>query len=325
MLKKHFLVDEYECKLSPKYLVPFFIIKQVIYLIAKTQNSNRIIVAFGGYHSFFPALLGKMMKRKVFIIVHGTDAVSFPELNYGLYRNFFSRIFINWSYNLAFKLLPVSSSLILTTNSYFKDEPLNQGIKRFNPRFKTAFTVIPNAFDYSFWESTKEKERNRFITVSSSSNVMLKGIDLIFNIAPQFPDCLFVIVGRTGFPGISIIPENIKLYPFLTKEQLLEVFSESAFYLQLSVSEGFGCSLCEAMLSGCVPIVSNVNELPSIAGGVGWILIKRDTGLLKKLLDNAIDDPDYTLKSKAAREHIMKNYSLEVREGMLLKELQEIN
>ena len=57
-------------------------------------------------------------------------------------------------------------------------------------------------------------------------------------------------------------------------QELKILYNESKFYFQLSNTEGFGVALCEAMLCGCVPIVSDVNFLPSIVGNSGFVLKK---------------------------------------------------
>ena len=47
------------------------------------------------------------------------------------------------------------------------------------------------------------------------------------------------------------------------------------------MSEGFPNALCEAMLSGCIPIVSNVGAMPKIVKETGYLLLKKDIYLLK--------------------------------------------
>ena len=66
------------------------------------------------------------------------------------------------------------------------------------------------------------------------------------------------------------------LIPKITQRELINYFSMSRFYLQLSFSEGFGNALCEAMLCECVPIGSNVGAIPFIINDTGFILKKKD-------------------------------------------------
>ena len=74
----------------------------------------------------------------------------------------------------------------------------------------------------------------------------------------------------------------------LNPKQLREYYSKSRFYLQLSNTEGFGVSLCEAMLCECIPIVSSVNMLPEIVGDTGFILETRDSSMLSGLINDSI-------------------------------------
>jgi hypothetical protein len=67
---------------------------------------------------------------------------------------------------------------------------------------------------------------------------------------------------------------NVFFLGKLTPENLRHYYLSSQYYLQLSVYEGFGVSLCEAMLCECIPIGSSVNIIPEIIGDSGFILEK---------------------------------------------------
>ena len=86
----------------------------------------------------------------------------------------------------------------------------------------------------------------------------LKGIDLITSIAPNFPDCEFIIVGGEGHIPTEMLPPNIRLKPLLSVNDVITEMQRAEFYLQLSMAEGSPNALCEAMLCECVPIGSDV-------------------------------------------------------------------
>ena len=75
--------------------------------------------------------------------------------------------------------------------------------------------------------------------------------------------------------------------------------------------ESFGMALCESMLCGCIPIISNIPVLVEIANGQGYILEKKDISLLSNLVKLAIKD--YELKNHIEFDHIHKNYSISKR------------
>ena len=130
-------------------------------------------------------LLGKLFRKPVYIIIHGSDAVSFPEINYGSFRKKILSIVLNLCYKMADRLLPVSESLVYTENSFYKKNIiLKQGFSVELPNLKTPYSVIYNGFDLEKWYLSNNKQ-NTFIAVFSESQFELKGGDLILAIVQE--------------------------------------------------------------------------------------------------------------------------------------------
>jgi glycosyltransferase involved in cell wall biosynthesis len=91
--------------------------------------------------------------------------------------------------------------------------------------------------------------------------------------------------------------------------------------MQLSISEGFPNAICEAMLSGCVPIGSDVAAIPEIIGDTGFILKKRNADMLRELVQKAIGCLELDALSVSARERIASRYPLRKRGELLLEAL----
>ena len=106
----------------------------------------------------------------------------------------------------------------------------------------------------------------------------------------------------------------------LTPFELRDLYSKTQFYLQLSNFEGFGVAICEAMLCECVPIVSNVNYLPTIVAETGFVLRKRSIELLEMLINKALA-ADLEQLGKEARTRIIENFSVDNRASLLIGEL----
>ena len=266
-------------------------------------------------------MFGKIFNKKIFIIVHGTDCVSFPEINYGNLRNPIMRFFISNTYNLVDKILPVSKSLVYTKNTYYAKTPIEFGYSYHLKDITTPFKVIHNAVDHSFWCKDKNtlKDNTTFISVLSNGKEHIKGIDLLCEVASSFPNCKFFLAGIDKIDSLRI-PKNVICLGRLNPKQLREYYSKSRFYLQLSNTEGFGVSLCEAMLCECIPIVSSVNMLPEIVGDTGFILETRDSSMLSGLINDAISC-NFDLLSNRARLKIKDNYYMQKRKSSLIKEL----
>ena len=104
----------------------------------------------------------------------------------------------------------------------------------------------------------------------------------------------------------------------LGREELRKYYNQSQCYLQFSSFEGFGCALCEAMLCGCVPVVSSVNILPEIIDDTGFVLERKDPAMAEALLKEVLMQEDLQERGHAARERIKQNYPLHKREEALL-------
>ncbi|MBR76517.1 MAG: glycosyl transferase family 1 [Flavobacteriales bacterium] len=321
LLSDKFQIISFNQKWSSKYLLPFNLIVQFFYLLFNIVKVDKILISFGGYHSLLPALFGKIFNKKIFIIVHGTDCVSFPEINYGNLRNPIMRFFISNTYNLVDKILPVSKSLVYTKNTYYSKTPIEFGYSYHLKDIATPYKVIHNAVDHSFWCKDKKtlKDNNTFISVLSNGKEHIKGIDLLCEVTSSFPNCNFFLAGIDKIDSLKI-PNNVICLGRLNPKQLREYYSKSRFYLQLSNTEGFGVSLCEAMLCECIPIVSSVNMLPEIVGDTGFILERRDSSMLSRLINDAISC-NFDLLSKRARLKIKDNYFKQKRKSSLIKEL----
>ena len=185
--KYHIITQDLEWG-NPKKL-PFNLIRQFIFLVCKTYKSKAIIVNFGGYFSLLPTLFGKLFSVKTFLILNGTDCVSFPSYHYGSLRIKPLKFFIKKSLELAHTLLPVDDSLINQIHTF--DENVierKQGVKTFFPSLKTPIQVIPNGFNATFWKIQEDNSRKGFITVgfvNSLKSYRVKGVDLIVETAKK--------------------------------------------------------------------------------------------------------------------------------------------
>ena len=304
-----------------KILLPFNLIRQVVFLVINIRKVDTILISFGGYWSFFPTLFGILLGKKVAIVVHGTDCVAFPEIQYGNLRSSLLRFIIKKSLQWTSIILPVSESLVYTENSYFTNQTLKFGYMHHLKSIKTPYKVIPNGVIINDWKrnTTIPKDTKSFITVMTAGKMHIKGGDLIIDIANRFPDYTFYFAGINSLEGVQI-PKNIVCLGFLSSVELNSWYSKTQFYLQLSNTEGFGVALCEAMLCECVPIVSNVNYLPTIVAETGFVLKKRSIQLLEILINKVIK-ADLEQLGKEARTQIIENFSEDNRSSLLITEL----
>jgi glycosyltransferase involved in cell wall biosynthesis len=324
ILKSEYKVIQNVYDWNKKNLTPFHLIHQFFFVAFNIIKINKIIIEFGGYWSLIPAIFGKLFGKRTIIICHGTDCAFLPSLNYGTLGKKHIKLICKFSYNLSDLICPVSESLIQVENKFhLKNNETNQGILSFFPTLKTPFEVIHNGLDLDFWTNDKySKRKNTFLAVFSEKQYRLKGGELIFTMAHRFKECNFEIVGLEQPGLLNNTPKNISFLGKLTHEELIDKYTQSEFYFQLSSFEGFGLSLCEAMLCKCIPIGSSVNMIPEIIGENGYILEEKNSHQLEQIIKEALELKNKEVVAEKARQSIINRFSLEKRKMNLLKAIK---
>ncbi len=210
----------------------------------------------------------------------------------------------------------------MTTLTSTLDFP-RQGFRSFDKSIKTPYSIIFNGVDTSHFRpgAMSLRKENSFLTICANidkRNFSLKGIDLFVAVAEHFPDCEFTIIGKVAAGFNLVLPDNVTLIGYVPHGLLPAKMAGFTFYCQLSMSEGFGLALAEAMSCGCVPIVSKVGILDFIVGDSGFILEKHDIGLLKTVLGIAMES-DVESLGILARTRIVEHFDAQIRRSAFLK------
>ncbi|MDX2189018.1 MAG: glycosyltransferase family 4 protein [Bacteroidota bacterium] len=318
ILAKKYQLIPFQFHAKSNFEILILLLKQMLFLIFNISKCDIVFSQFAGYHSFLPAIFAKFTSKPFLVMVGGTDAFSFPSINYGNFRKKVLGWFSSKTYRFSTVILPVHESLIDSVWNYYNIDYKRQGIKYFAKRVNARFETIYNGYDSKTFFKNENIVRayKTFVTIGKSlenKTVFLrKGIDLILQIAPKFPECTFIIIGMNDKNKMPPAPANVVYHEYIENNKLKDVLSEAAFYLQLSIAEGFPNALCEAMLCECVPIVSDVAAMPMIVGESGFILLKKDKDMLAELIRSALES-DYLTLGKLARKRIEENYSLDKR------------
>jgi len=328
-LQEAYKVELFHFEPSPKILLPLSFLKQLVFLLGKINSASILMCQFAGYHSMLPVVFAALFHKVSLIVVGGTDCVSMPSINYGNLRKPLLRWFTLKSLKHTTHIISPGKSLIECDYTYTDKDFPKQGFRYFDKSIKTDVTVIYNGIDISRFKPGLNPGRRKktFLTVCNNldkRNFILKGIDLFTEMAKQFPECQFTVIGRAA-PGFqSEKPANLTYIDFIEHSSLPAKMAEYTFYCQLSMSEGFGVALAEAMACGCVPIVSSVGIMDFIVGDTGFILKKHDAGMLKSLIEKALNADTHSLGS-LARERIIEKFSNHKRKSDLLKLLLMFN
>ena len=308
-----------------KAFLPIYLCWDIITLPFRSKNTDTIVCQFGGYHTVAPAIWSKWLKKKFYIVLGGYDCVSFPNIGYGAFANNWMRKAVEFSYKRADLLLPVHESLMFSEYKYSSEFPENQGVKAFIPNLKTPHKTIFNGYDPNKWPADLSLKKPRTaITIAAgieeNRRSILKGIDVVIEFAKKHPEYHFDIVGGS----LVNTPINVTVHPQLSPSELHKLLQQSQFYLQLSISEGFPNALCEAMLCGCIPVVSNVASMPEIIGDSGGVLKHKNIEELSSLLTKLERSDIAELQNKAIKQ-ISSRFTEYDRETALLNAIRNPN
>jgi glycosyltransferase involved in cell wall biosynthesis len=316
--KSNYILTEYQ--FDPTKHIFLFVFKQLklfLHLIINFRKYDVYISWFADYYSLLPLLIGKIGRRKKIIITGGFDAVSIPQLKYGVFSKKDVRYFFVYSaYKLADFILPVDKSLEKGINYYgsLNENGLPTGVKSFIPNLKGKFKIIPTGYDKNKWiKGNIQKEDNTVICIASipdKRTYYLKGFDLLIEIAKKMPHVKFTIVGFNSemeeFVN-SIKSSNVIISGFIPNDELPAIMATQKVFALFSLSEGLPNTLCEAMLCECIPVGSNVNGIPTAIGQTGYIIDRKEIPEAIQAIENALKDDEN--KGKNARSRIINLFS----------------
>ena len=323
MIRPHAAIKDLEFTQSA-FKLPFYLILQFFQLLWYLPSTSQYLCFFGGYHCILPVVFGKAFGKKCTIQAGGTDCISMPEIGYGNFRKKWLRMATVFSFKNCSLILPVAEALV--SQHYNYDPRINpkQGLLQLIPGLKTPIQVIPNGFDTKFWkELGMERVRHSFISVATSTSTLaralVKGYDLIAQLAASNPEWSFTLVGDANYQATS---PNILVLGKERPEALVQLYNTHEFYLQLSSSEGFPNALGEAMACGCIPIGSAVGAIPEILGDTGLLLKRKELGTLQQLIQDWMDGKT---KLTPARARIERYFTYDHRRKLLLRALSLTN
>jgi glycosyltransferase involved in cell wall biosynthesis len=125
-------------------------------------------------------------------------------------------------------------------------------------------------------------------------------------ILKDHPDLSLVLVGRQSWPSeradIPPAHEGLLHLESVTDDQLAVLYSGCAVFTYLSLYEGFGLPVLEAMACGAPVVVSDRSSLPEVVGDAGIVVDPHDIEDVEKGIRAALDRGPADLGIKSRRQ-----------------------
>ena len=284
------------------YLADYWV--NPIYAIREVAWADLVYCWFASWHALLPVLLSKLLKKPSVVVAGGYDVANLPTIRYGHQRKGLRK----WLSRSTLR----TSSQVIAISEFSKREAI-QNAQVDPDKVRTVYLGLDYE-EYSYAPSAKEP---LVITVGKvdESNLLRKGLEPFVRSARYFPEIEFIvigqIIGRAGAHLRAKASDNVTFTGLISEPLLLDYLRRAQVYVQASLHEGFGLSVAEAMLCGCVPVVTRIGALPEGVGDAGIYLRSADPNAIAEGVRVALDC-DETWMDRA-RRRILVNFTLQRR------------
>lgn len=293
-LRKHFEVTEHFER--SRFVNPAALWKQV-------KDHDLVFGWFASWHTFLPLEFARLQRKPAILVVGGYDVADMPEIGYGHQRGGLKK----WVSRRAMRL----ASRLVATSTYSQQEIKRNGGLR-NGSVRAVYLGVPDRFG-----ALPGGPRQRIaLTVGNvdRDNLRRKGHEPFVRAAALLPDVSFVLVGNWKDDAVnylrSIAPPNVIFTGRATDTQLLEYYKTASTYVQASIHEGFGLSVAEAMLGGCVPVTTAAGSLPEVTGDLGVRIKSTEPGEIAAAIETAMaysDEQRARIRTRILRQFPLTN------------------
>ena len=250
---------------APRWRLMVSLLRQFFFLLFRIRRFDAVYIWFADYHSFLPVLFARWARIPAYVVVGGYDVCRIRREKYGSFVNPVRGYCARYTLERATLDLCVSRHV-------------QRKVRAIAPEAHTRVVYNGIAIPAEGKAPLRYGEKKpRVLTVGkidSLRRVRLKGIDRFIRTAERLPEYEFVIAGMDPRVAAACgpFPPNLRVYGFLSAEELAPLYRESRVYAQFSRTESFCLTLAEAMYYGCVPVVTGVGGMPEVVGDSGPVV-----------------------------------------------------
>lgn len=283
-------------------------VKDAAAAVAAVRRADVVVAWFAGFHAVVPVTAAWLLRRPSLVITGGYDVARVPEADYGMQRAALPRTLARWTLRRATRLMANSESGA-------------REARLAAPR--AAIDVVHHGVpDLSGAPAAGERRGALTVGVVDRRNLLRKGLKPFAEAASELPAVPFVLAGRVEDEAAaavlrSLAPPNLELTGWVDDAELGRRYAEAGAYVQASLHEGFGMAVAEAMLAGCVPVVTGTGALPEVVGDTGVVIERPDAASIADGVRRAL-----AMDGSAARRRVLERFTLEGRSRGLLASLE---
>lgn len=317
-LQSPFVQTDLEMLATRHQVTPFFVPGRAVpvrWLLRAVKVHDLVFCWFASWHSLFPALLARALDRPTIVVTGGHDTANLPEIDYGHQRGGLRKV--------VSRTILRSATRLLVLSEYSRKELLE--IDGVSARRVSLLYLGLRVPDVPAPEDVHKEEI--LLTVGGVDRLTLwrKGLEPFVRSARLLPDHEFYVVGKWRDRSIEhlrrIASSNVHFTGFMDDLSLSQLRLRAKVYAQLSLHEGFGLAVAEAMLAYCIPVVTQAGALPEVVGDCGIYTESNDPANVTEAMREAMDAPlDLSVR---ARERIINLFPYDNRRAALLAHVDQ--
>jgi len=275
-------------------------------VLSRVRRADLVVGWWASWHTFLPFTLGWLLRKPSLLIVGGFDTANMPDIGYGYQQGGMRRTLSRWVMRRA---------TTLVTNSNYSLGEIRRNIGWGAERVTVVHHGLPDPYGGVMPGEREREPLALSVGLVTHANLDIKGMRAFVRAAQYAPEIPFVLAGPWKDDAIEDLrgtaPPNVTFTGWLEQEDLDALFARASTYVQPSRHEGFGIAVAEAMLAGCIPVVTAAGALPEVVGEAG-VQVRTDTpaDVAEGIRAAVRLGPEARI---AARRRILETFPLEVR------------
>ncbi len=278
------------------------------------RHTDLVFCWFASWHALAPVMIARLLRKPSIVVVGGYDVANIPEAGYGSQRGGLPRL-------IARAVVRWSSHLIAISHNARREAIANA-----HARPEKITVIYPGVEPFPANPLTPREPLVLTVGNVWRENLLRKGLLPFVRAAAHLPDLRFVHCGRWADDSINDLraaaAANVEFAGYVSDADLLARYQRAAVYAQASLHEGFGLGVAEAMMGGCIPVVTRAGALPEVVANTGVYLASTNPSDMADSIRQAcaLDDT----ARRRARERILSNFSIAIRRAGLYELIDQV-